>query len=57
MLILTNGTGDRSDTYLDQQMSVATIYRDEMELCLFVPNANPLHYYALQVPRKADKWH
>ena len=26
-------------------------------VCVFVcSNANPLHYYALRVPRKADKW-
>ena len=25
-------------------------------ICLFVSNANPLHYYALQVPRKVDRW-
>ena len=24
--------------------------------CLFVSNANPLHYYVLRVPRKANRW-
>ena len=26
-----------------------------MRVC--VPNANPLHYYAFQVPRMTDRWH
>ena len=25
-------------------------------VCLFVSNANPLHYYALGVPHRADRW-
>ena len=26
-------------------------------VCVCVSNTNPLHYYVLQVPRKADTWH
>ena len=32
------------------------MYRLTNSVCLFVPNANPLHYYAFRVPRKADRW-
>ena len=28
-----------------------------MCMCVCVFNANPLHCYALRVPRKADRWH
>ena len=26
-------------------------------VCYVCSNANPLHYYALRVPRKVDRWH
>ena len=41
-------------TYL---FKYGTCFKGIMIFFLFVSNANPLHYYALRVPRKVDRWH